>query len=253
MVAELQSQERVNLASKQPEIVAQLFKQMATYTPYVNPFLSAEELNKYDCVTTNVSGGLFPSPWWGEFNGPVCYTTIFTSLPVVCMFAFLRTSLVGRLTRGGFWVGSVVARSTGEFAGEFIVSRVKSLSRGSLIHVGLLRCLCSRDSPSDSATSRGIDPRTYVVATRAATPRRTHGHPVFLRCGQRKPPQTASSLPVWRQSAPGGWRQSAPGGWRQSAPSEWRQSAPGGWRQLALALVEDDPLLVLPEIHRSTV
>ena len=29
-------------------------------------------------------------------------------------------------------------------------------------HVGLPRSLCSRCSPSDSATSRGIDPRTYV-------------------------------------------------------------------------------------------
>jgi hypothetical protein len=64
--------ERVNLATKQPQIVAQLAKQMATYVPYVNPSLTAEELSKYDCVSTNVSGGVFPSPWWGEFNGPVC-------------------------------------------------------------------------------------------------------------------------------------------------------------------------------------
>lgn len=80
----LQSQERVNLASKQPEIVAQLSKQMATYTPYVNPRLSAEELSKYDCVTTNVSGGVFPSPWWGEFNGPVSCANVPTSLPDTC-------------------------------------------------------------------------------------------------------------------------------------------------------------------------
>ena len=65
------NQERVNLASKHPDIVSQLAKQMATYTPYVDPSLSAEELRKYECVTTNVSGGIFPSPWWGEFNGPV--------------------------------------------------------------------------------------------------------------------------------------------------------------------------------------
>ena len=64
-------QERINLASKHPDIVSQLSKQMATYVPYVDPSLSTEELSKYDCLTTNVSGGVFPSPWWGEFNGPV--------------------------------------------------------------------------------------------------------------------------------------------------------------------------------------
>jgi hypothetical protein len=52
-------------------MAARLAKQMASYSPYVDPSLSTEELSKYECVSTNVSGGVFPSPFWGEFCGPV--------------------------------------------------------------------------------------------------------------------------------------------------------------------------------------
>ena len=64
--------ERVNLASKEPQIVAQLAKQMASYVPYVNASLSAAELSKYDCVSTEPHAQPWPSPWWGMFNGPCC-------------------------------------------------------------------------------------------------------------------------------------------------------------------------------------
>ena len=64
--------ERVNLASKEPQIVAQLAKQMASYVPYVNASLSAAELSKYDCVSTEPGAQPWPSPWWGMFNGPCC-------------------------------------------------------------------------------------------------------------------------------------------------------------------------------------
>jgi len=64
--------ERVNLASKEPQIVAQLAKQMASYVPYVNASLSAAELSKYDCVSTEPNAQPWPSPWWGMFNGPCC-------------------------------------------------------------------------------------------------------------------------------------------------------------------------------------
>ena len=62
--------ERVNLASKQPAIVAQLAKQLATYKPYVSPGMSEVELNKYECLTTQVVGDAPFGTWWGNFSGP---------------------------------------------------------------------------------------------------------------------------------------------------------------------------------------
>jgi hypothetical protein len=41
-----------------PAIVAQLSKQMATYTPYVEKNMSALELSGYECLTTNVTQAL---------------------------------------------------------------------------------------------------------------------------------------------------------------------------------------------------
>jgi len=47
--------ERVNLAPKQPAIVAQLQKQLATYEPYVSPSMSVAELSNYECLTTKTN------------------------------------------------------------------------------------------------------------------------------------------------------------------------------------------------------
>ena len=44
--------EHINLASKEPAIVAQLVKQLAMYKPYVSPSMSKAELSKYECLTT---------------------------------------------------------------------------------------------------------------------------------------------------------------------------------------------------------
>ena len=71
-VVQADPSERTNLAGEQPAIVAQLAKQMASYVPYVNASLSAAELSKYDCVSTEPHAQPWPSPWWGMFNGPCC-------------------------------------------------------------------------------------------------------------------------------------------------------------------------------------
>ena len=100
----------MNLAPKQPAIVAQLAKQMATYKPvrnqtdcpeplhepkygkkslsvrngflltgtvgcclqYVEKGMSAAELSKYDCLTTEVCQSAPFGSWWGDFFGPCC-------------------------------------------------------------------------------------------------------------------------------------------------------------------------------------
>ena len=99
----------MNLAPKQPAIVAQLAKQMATYKPvrnqtdcpepapvlkhgkktlsvrndfpadgkglptqYVEKGMSAAELSKYECLTTEVCQSAPFGSWWGDFFGPCC-------------------------------------------------------------------------------------------------------------------------------------------------------------------------------------
>jgi arylsulfatase A-like enzyme len=65
-------EERVNIAAEHPAIVAQLSKQMATYTPYVEKSMSASELSGYECLTTNVTQSAPFGTWWGQFFGPCC-------------------------------------------------------------------------------------------------------------------------------------------------------------------------------------
>ena len=68
--------ERVNLAAKEPAIVAQLSKQLATYKVYTSISMTARELAKYDCVSGKygvpVGEGVFPNPWFGNFSAPCC-------------------------------------------------------------------------------------------------------------------------------------------------------------------------------------
>ena len=68
--------ERVNLAAKEPAIVAQLRKQLATYKVYTSISMTARELAKYDCVSGKygvpVGEGVFPNPWFGNFSAPCC-------------------------------------------------------------------------------------------------------------------------------------------------------------------------------------
>jgi arylsulfatase B len=59
--------ERVNLAPQQPQLVAQLARQLATYTAYVDGKMASEELAGYDCVSP-----AYPSEFWGNFTGPCC-------------------------------------------------------------------------------------------------------------------------------------------------------------------------------------
>ena len=63
--------ERVNLAAngQQPNLVTQLARQLATYVPYVDGTMTADELRGYDCVA---KGAKYPHPWWGNFTGPCC-------------------------------------------------------------------------------------------------------------------------------------------------------------------------------------
>ena len=61
--------ERVNLASKQPAIVAQLQKQLATYEPYVSPSMSAAELSNYECLTTKTNQYTALMKEWCEYIG----------------------------------------------------------------------------------------------------------------------------------------------------------------------------------------
>ena len=60
--------ERVNLASQHPNVVEQLKAQLASYVPYVDGTMSAQELQGYDCVQSRS----YPHPWWGNFTGPCC-------------------------------------------------------------------------------------------------------------------------------------------------------------------------------------
>jgi len=64
--------ERVNQAPKQPAIVAQMARQLATYTPYIDKGMGAAELSKYECLTTNISDSAPFGSWWGDFMGPCC-------------------------------------------------------------------------------------------------------------------------------------------------------------------------------------
>ena len=82
--------ERVNLAAKQPELVAKLKRALAGYVSanYASPGMSDEELEKYECITTEVTdacpcvGGVpgsascplkcITSAWWGNTSGPCC-------------------------------------------------------------------------------------------------------------------------------------------------------------------------------------
>ena len=82
--------ERVNLAAKQPELVAKLKRALASYVSgnYASPGMSAAELEKYECITTEVTdacpcvGGVpgsascplkcITSAWWGNTSGPCC-------------------------------------------------------------------------------------------------------------------------------------------------------------------------------------
>ena len=74
-------EERTNVASKEPALVAKLKAQLATYVPYICPgggqganpdnastvcHMDAAVLREgYDCVTDI-------RPWWGDFSGPCC-------------------------------------------------------------------------------------------------------------------------------------------------------------------------------------
>ena len=68
--------ERVHLAAKEPAIVAQQHKQLATYKVYTSISMTARELAKYDCVSGKygvpVGEGVFPTPWFGNFSAPCC-------------------------------------------------------------------------------------------------------------------------------------------------------------------------------------
>ena len=64
--------ERVNQAPKQPAIVAQMARQLATYAPYIDKGMGAAELSKYECLTTNISDSAPFGSWWGDFMGPCC-------------------------------------------------------------------------------------------------------------------------------------------------------------------------------------
>eukprot|EP01045_Picozoa_sp_COSAG04_P014835 COSAG04_NODE_1132_length_8130_cov_3.223882_5_plen_250_part_00 len=59
--------ERVNLAPQHPQLVAQLARQLATYTAYVDGKMAPEELEGYHCVPP-----AYPSAYWGNFTGPCC-------------------------------------------------------------------------------------------------------------------------------------------------------------------------------------
>ena len=60
--------ERVNLATQHPGVVQKLQAQLASYTPYVDGTMSAQELQGYDCVQPRG----YPHAWWGNFTGPCC-------------------------------------------------------------------------------------------------------------------------------------------------------------------------------------
>jgi arylsulfatase B len=82
--------ERVNLASSLPAMVKQLAAQLATYAPYVAPFLNESQLTErnMECVSINGTScdhfdmktyatcnnfyGIFQSPYWGNYSGPCC-------------------------------------------------------------------------------------------------------------------------------------------------------------------------------------
>jgi len=64
--------EKANLAHKSPAIVNQLSKALAGYVGYVPRGMSPQELEPYECLNTSVNGGIYPSPWWGNFSGPCC-------------------------------------------------------------------------------------------------------------------------------------------------------------------------------------
>ena len=75
LIAQADPSERTNLAGEQPAIVAQLAKEMARYTPYVDGQMTAEELAKYECLPKKPWHWPQPyplSPWFGNFTSPCC-------------------------------------------------------------------------------------------------------------------------------------------------------------------------------------
>ncbi len=66
--------ERVNLATREPAIVRQLRDELAKYTPYVTGNMTAEELERYECVdvASKWPAPLPLHPWFGNFTAPCC-------------------------------------------------------------------------------------------------------------------------------------------------------------------------------------
>ena len=64
------AEERTNLAGQHPQVVAKLAQQLATYQPYVDGTMGAEELTGYECVPK--PWVRYPHPWWGNSTGPCC-------------------------------------------------------------------------------------------------------------------------------------------------------------------------------------